>query len=73
MVRREWVGLVLWEEVEQGAKAERSLWMTRSCVWAARTDSRLTGGEQRGHEPRHGEMWERKLRKRVEGEDDVGL
>jgi hypothetical protein len=55
-VRREWVGgLVLWEVVEQGAKAEEVALDDAKLRVGLKTNSRLEGGEQRGHEPRHGE------------------
>jgi hypothetical protein len=48
-------GLVLWEVVEQGAKAEEVALDDAKLRVGLKTNSRLKGGEQRGHEPRHGE------------------
>jgi hypothetical protein len=62
-------GLVLWEVVEEGAKAKRSLWMTLCCVWACRV--RLKADGRRAKRSRATPRGVVEAAQRVEGEDVV--
>jgi hypothetical protein len=60
---------VLWEVVEEGAKAKRSLWMTLCCVWACRV--RLKADGRRAKRSRATPRGVVEAAQRVEGEDVV--